>query len=98
MLTGIFLLALLGGSVLYYRQNPAWKNKPSGERLKKIQESPHYIVGKFQSPVPVQTMAEGSSGRALRKFLFEASPRRVPGEPLPVVKTDLKNLSLAMTL
>lgn len=95
MLIGIFLLVFLGGGVLYYRQNPAWKNKPSDERLKKIQDSPHYIAGKFQSPVPVQTMAGGSSGRALRKFLFESSPRRVPREPLPVMKTDLKNLSLA---
>ena len=65
---------------------------PLGERLKKIQRSPNYREGIFQN-LSVTTMMEGKGDllKTLWKFLNKPKTTRPP-QPLPSVKTDLKNL------
>ena len=65
---------------------------PSGDRLRKIQLSPNYCDGIFQNLSPTTVM--GGAGNFLRiliKFLNKPKSTR-PSQPLPSVKTDLKNL------
>jgi len=65
---------------------------PWGARLKKVQLSPNYRDGIFQN-LSITTMMAGSGGllRTLWKFLNKPRTTKPP-QPLPSVKTDLKNL------
>lgn len=65
---------------------------PSGERLKKVQQSPNYRDGIFQNLSVTEVMAEkGSFFKTFKKFLNKPK-NTVPPSPIPSVKTDLKNL------
>jgi len=65
---------------------------PSGERLRKVQQSPNYRDGIFQNLSVTEVMTEkGSFFKTFIKFLNK--PKTViPPFTLPSVKTDLKNL------
>src|ERR1044072_7932109 len=66
---------------------------PSGERLKRIQASPHYKSGSFQNLSKTNAMAEDASFfKTLKEFLHKNKNVKPPG-PVPVVKTDLKKLN-----
>ena len=70
---------------------------PQGERLARIQGSPHYIDGKFQNLVPVQVMSKDSGENrfaAMAKFIFGDKSHLMPRQPMLSAKTDLKNLPL----
>jgi L-ascorbate metabolism protein UlaG (beta-lactamase superfamily) len=67
--------------------------RPSGKRMKKILQSPNYRDGQFQNLENTPALAEGVSYYTVfKKFFFSQSKRSKPKQPLPVVKTDLKNL------
>ena len=60
----------------------------------RIQASPNYRDGMFQNqePTPQFTGDTASTRRTLWRFLTNKDTLRVPTEPIPAVKTDLKNL------
>ncbi|CAK7042104.1 MAG: putative protein [Desulfovibrio sp.] len=63
---------------------------PDGERLERVQASPHYSDDEFKNTVPTYNLAEGESTlKILWKGLFAEKIRLRPQEPLPTVKTDL---------
>jgi len=65
---------------------------PSGERLKKVQQSPNYHDDIFQNQSLTLVMAEkGAFFKTFKKFLNKPK-NTVPPKPLPSIKTDLKNL------
>ena len=65
---------------------------PWGERLKKVERSPNYRDGIFQN-LSVTTMNLGRGGFLKIMWLMMNKPKTVtPPQPLPSLKTDLKNL------
>ena len=89
----------LGGYSFIHR--PEFGRLPQGERLARIQASPHYINGKFQNLVPVQVMSDDSGENrfvATAKFLFGDKSALSPQEPMLSHKTDLKKLDIKQDL
>ena len=89
----------LGGYSFIHR--PEFGRLPQGERLARIQASPHYINGKFQNLVPVQVMSDDSGENrfvATAKFLFGDKSALSPKEPMLSHKTDLKKLDIKQDL
>jgi len=87
------IILLLVGAGLAVLSHPAfglWRHV-STER---IQASPNYRDGMFQNQEPtLQFTGNESVGQQMWHFLTRPNPERVPSEPLPAVKTDLKSLS-----
>ncbi len=89
-LTVVLLLVL--GVYLFFKQSVFGKN-PSGGRLTRIRQSPHYRDGSFQNLHPTPPLAEGETmWNVLRKFLFAKKIRHRPSAPLPSQKTNLTKL------
>lgn len=66
---------------------------PAGERLARIQSSPHYANGEFTNTVPTQMLSNGESSlKIMWKGLWANPVRLKPAEALPTVKIDLKTL------
>ena len=92
------MLSLVGYSFIH---RPEFGRLPQGERLARIQASPHYINGKFQNLVPVQVMSDDSGENrfvATAKFLFGDKSALSPQEPMLSHKTDLKKLDIKQDL
>lgn len=91
VLLTIVLLAAL--AVLLALQHPAFGRLPSGERLRRIERSSNYRDGAFRNlhPTPQIVSRKGFVG-TMWEFLFRKDTRLEPSEPIPVVKTDLKEL------
>ncbi len=88
----IIALAVLAAVVFLYVQRPEFGRVPSGERLARIQASPHYVNGEFQSLEPVANIVEGSQAGAMGEFLFGSKDGLVPDGPMPSEKSDLLSL------
>ncbi len=87
------IILLLAGIALAVLSHPAfglWRHV-SKER---IQASPNYRDGMFQNqePTPQFTGDTASTGGTLWRFLTDKDTLRVPSEPMPAVKTDLKSI------
>jgi len=88
----IFCVALAAGVALFMRQ-PQFGKSPTGERLERMKRSPNYRNGAFQNLEPTPDLAEGVNMlTVLRSFLFSKTPRQVPTDTIPHVRTDLKAL------
>lgn len=70
----------------------AFGQKPSGKRLQRILQSPHYRDGSFQNMEPTEVLRKGASYLKMLKDYFHrpetVEPLRIPA----FVKTDLKQL------
>ena len=87
------IILLLAGIALAVLSHPAfglWRHV-SKER---IQASPNYRNGMFQNqePTPQFTGDTASTRETLWRFLTVKDTLRVPSEPMPAVKTDLKSI------
>ena len=88
----VLVLALAIG-VYFYSRRPEFGRTPTGKRLERIQQSPHYYKGRFWSIMPVEKAVETSQFEATMRFLFGGSPERLmPTEPMVSRKTDLHKL------
>lgn len=84
----LFILAVL----MYVRQ-PKFGSIPVGERLQRLQNSPHYSAGSFQNLNVTPNFTEGSGYvTVMREVLFGKDARATPAGVLPSVKTDLHAL------
>lgn len=63
---------------------------PSGERLKRIAQSPHYKGGVFQNREPTQVLREDASFLRMIRNYYNKPVTVKPAAPLPFVKTDLR--------
>jgi len=89
------IMFLLVTTACVYLQMPVFGRAPSGKRLARIQQSPHYRDGRFQNDTPTPTFAQGYTfWNELQKSLFTSWPEREPTGPVPAIKTDLQELSL----
>jgi len=92
----LIILVLLVAAVAIYSGRPEFGRAPSGERLKKIEASPHYVSGRFEALEPVREVVKGGlAGRvwATLMFVVDNPPRLRPEVPLPAQKTNLKELN-----
>lgn len=71
---------------------PSFGRLPSGERLERIKQSPHYRNGAFQNQYPTVLMTSDKGRfRSLWEFIFRKKDNLYPDKPVPAIKTDLKN-------
>ncbi|HMI66097.1 MAG TPA: MBL fold metallo-hydrolase [Cyclobacteriaceae bacterium] len=93
MIIASIMITALVLATLVFLQQPQFGKTPSGERLARIQQSPHYRNGKFQNLSPTPDLSEGVGYyTVMKEFLFEKSKRSEPRERLPSKKTDLLQL------
>lgn len=75
-------------------QHPAFGRAPRGERLARIERSPHYRNGRFHNLRNAPTMTGSKSFvQRLRDFLFDRPSRLKPTTSLPIVHTALDSLA-----
>lgn len=87
----ILLLAAVAATVLFMH-TPKFGKHPSGQRLTRIQQSPHYKNGAFENLSPTPMLTEGVSyWTMLNDFLFKKV--KEPQSNIPSKKTDLQNLT-----
>ena len=60
LITGIIVL-IAAAAVYLFMHGPQFGKPPSGERLKKIQQSTHYRDGQFQNISHTPQLTEGAS-------------------------------------
>ncbi|MFF3561583.1 MBL fold metallo-hydrolase [Streptomyces sp. NPDC002574] len=73
---------------------PAFGDNPYGERMERIQRSPHFADGVFTNPVSARTAPSGSMLRFARSyFRKEDRVRRAPGGDIPLYGSTLADLA-----
>ncbi|SFT39850.1 L-ascorbate metabolism protein UlaG, beta-lactamase superfamily [Selenomonas sp. GACV-9] len=88
-------MGMLSAGGWLFTRRPEFGRLPQGQRLARVQASPHYKNGQFQNLVPVQVMNEESGENrfaAMAKFLFGDKSELSLQEPMLSQKTDLKAL------
>ena len=88
-LWGLAALIMLIVSVLFFSSEKfaQFGGRPSGERLQRMQSSPHYSGERFQNPVPSAVGGPGSFTETIREIFFGQELRR-PEMDIPVVHLD----------
>ncbi|QXD14125.1 MBL fold metallo-hydrolase [Rhodocaloribacter litoris] len=81
---GVLALTASAAATLVAGMWDAFGARPSGERLARLERSPHYRDGQFVNTLPARS--QGMSFSVLRDFLVGGSDYRRPGAPLPVVR------------
>lgn len=93
VLSVIIILAL---SVVLILNMPCFGRAPRGQRLERVQNSPHFQNGTFQNEIPTQMMTGDYSllGETWRYLTGKGNSDRVVPKTneVPVIKTDLKDL------
>ena len=91
-------MGILSAGGYSFVNSKAFGHKPAGERLARIQASPHYQDGQFVCLEPVGDIMENNDeaheGRlkATWKFLFGDKTGLVPGQPMLSKKTELESI------
>lgn len=89
----LFVLLVLTFSVLVTVNQAQFGKAPTGERLKRIQQSPYYKDNQFQNLSFTPTFAEDvSKMEMIRDGIFKINKRKAPFTKLPSVKTNLKTV------
>ena len=87
------ILALLVVAAVVMLQHPAFGRRVSAERKARIEASPNYRDGMFQNQQPTpQFTGDHNTLKAMWTMLMRRNTNRVPIEPIPAVKTDLKSM------
>ena len=90
----IGIVIVLGVAVVAFINQPAFGRLPQGERLEKIEHSPHYKNGEFQNIHPTTLMTSDKGRlRTMWDFLISRPDGLNPDVPVPAIKSDLKNLA-----
>lgn len=89
----IITVATVATGTTYYVNRPEFGSAPTGDRLARIQASPHYYGGQFQCPEPIADTISGSKLGAMASFLFDDPPRIRPEMPVISQKTAIASLS-----
>jgi len=91
MFTFLAVTTILIIAINLFIRMPRFGKLPAGERMARIEKSPNYRNGAFQNLNPTQQMtAEGGFFKIMSDF--RKAKKRRPQQPLPSVKTNLKNI------
>ena len=85
------VVAVVAITAILVLRHPAFGRRMSAERKARIEASPNYRDGMFQNEEPTPQFSR-SMPAMLWDFITNPPKDRTPKEPLPDVKTDLKNL------
>ena len=85
------VVAVVAITAILVLRHPAFGRRMSAERKARIEASPNYRDGMFQNEEPTPQFSR-SMPAMLWDFITNPPKDRTPKEPLPAVKTDLKNL------
>ena len=91
------ILGILAVAVIILLNHPALGRNPRGERLARIESSPHYKNGQFVNlePTPMMT-SDKSKWEIIWENITQKKPDNiVPQENIPAVKTDFGKLDLS---
>ena len=89
ILSILVLLVVAAWAVL---QHPAFGRRMSAERKARIEASPNYRDGMFQNQLPTpQFTGNRNLLKATWTVLTRRDSNRIPVEPIPAVRTDLRN-------
>lgn len=93
MMIAVVLILFISIAVYAFMHQPSFGKLPSGKRLEKIKNSPHYREGSFQNIHHTPTLEEGQSyTKVMKEFFFDKDKRNIPKSALPSQKTDLLSL------
>lgn len=95
MIAGIIvgIIIVLGAALTAFMNLPRFGRLPSGERLERIERSPHYQDGEFLNLHPTTLMiSDKGKLQGILEFLFSNKDGLYPDAPVPAIKTDLKAL------
>lgn len=99
LITLVSVIVILGVITAVYMQQAEFGKSPAGDRLARIEKSPHYQNGRFHNLVEKPTISEGYSVMGeIYQTLFKTWPRRSPVDSLPSIKTDLLHLPIDSNL
>ena len=85
------VVAVVAITAMLVLRHPAFGRRMSAERKARIEASSNYRDGMFQNEEPTPQFSR-SMPAMLWNFITNPPKDRTPKEPLPAVKTDLKNL------
>ena len=91
----IFCVLIAITSPIFLRL-PRFGKTPSGRRLERIKQSPHYRKGKFRNTVEKRVTGKVSFKTLMRNLKLSMTKKkyaRRPPQPLAMVKRDLKRLN-----
>ena len=83
MLLGLGAALAVAAGLFVASMWTAFGAAPAGERLARIERSPHYADGRFRNALP--TAADGASWGTVREYLTGGSAHRTPAAPVPTV-------------
>lgn len=88
------IVGVVGIASVGILNQPQFGKIPSGERLERIERSPHYKDGHFQNETPTVTMTKDKGTlSAWWDFLVQDHPSTIPDSgQIKVIKTDLSKL------
>lgn len=93
LLSFLIVCAVLVAGVVIFTRQPHFGRAPQGQRLERIESSPNYKNGRFQNIEDTPDLAEGVNMlTVLWSFLFKKTPRQVPVDSIPSIKTNLHRL------
>ena len=85
----LILIAVLAIIIYGFMLQPSFGKLPSGERQKRIENSPHYKDGSFQNLEKTKLLADDASYVSMVAKFFSSDTIREPVKTLPAIKTDL---------
>ena len=86
----ILITVLLSGITFLVMQQPTFGQSPKKEKRKRLEQSKNFRDGKFWNLEETPMMHPDASYGKLMLQQFSKGENRVPTEPIPVVKRDLK--------
>lgn len=93
ILSVVIVMLVASAASLPFVLNPGFGQRPQGEQLTRVEQSPQYRDGEFQNQLPTPGYTgQKSMLTAWWEFLTARRDNARPAQPLPLVKTDLASL------
>jgi len=88
-------MLVVSAASLPFVLNAGFGQRPQGEQLTRVEQSPQYRDGEFHNQLPTPSYTgQKSMLAAIWEFLTTRRENARPQRPLPMVKTDLASLPL----
>lgn len=95
MLLVLVVLIVMVVSGYLFMQQPQFGKAPSGARLERLQQSPHFKNGQFHNESVTPSFTDGATFfSVLKKFLFSRNKYGKPTDIIPTQKVDLHKLPI----
>lgn len=90
MTTTLIVIGILITGIFLFLKHPLFGKEPSGNRLKRIQQSKNYKNGQFQNLSHTPALTEGATySGMIKELLFSKIEHTKPTDSIPYVKTNL---------